>query len=364
MGKLENKTKDNHYVTIYYLKTFLNENSKIYQGDLKTGIVYKKNESELKTMCEKTNIYTIKTKITDTDISRFKEIFNIDLNDKVDEDLILKLVKFLNDELADLEPVQIKNNKVAEDEINKNLKDKINNPGISREQESLFTLYEEDFNPVYDKILQDENISFLKQKTNEDFESYLYKKVIRFIYKQFSKKALYETSIQQPTFPDFVKDDYYDFLHCIIIQYFRTEKIMDIFENILKSYSEKPAHLLFLTIHYKCIKLVCTLLNNNFKVVLIKNNSKADFITSDNPSINIYSSIVNGNLSGDEFEIYFPLSHKLAVLYSKKDCYKNIDDFTITTEKEIDIWNNMLKDNAKRYIYGSSKSLLKRYLKK
>ncbi|MFZ9181150.1 MAG: DUF4238 domain-containing protein [Rickettsiales bacterium] len=113
--------------------------------------------------------------------------------------------------------------------------------------------------------------------------------------------------------------------------------------------------------HYQTIDLTNRLVASGYKLVLIKNCSDLDFITSDNPSINTYSHIVKsgGNLKEDEFEIFFPLSPKLAVLYGKKGDYYDLSTVEIKSMLQIRIWNAAIKEVAHRYIYSDQEDIVK-----
>lgn len=371
---IKNETKDNHYVHQYYLKSFLNENKSIYLKDLKNNQIYEnKSPNAVKTICVKKNLYTIKKKITENDVLYFTKLFGLLPIKKDDEKFLSFLVRFLNDDLGDLFAIKIKD-KNKEDKFNEFLRNKLNNPDISRNQETLFTFYENEFNYIHEKILKEKTLSFL-EKDNGNFKLYLRTKIIGLISKEFGKLCLDAIEYQESSdilknFNFGMKNSYYDFLHFIIIQFFRVQKNMNFLscprldkeeKDLLKSKDINHESIPHLFIHYQSINIASSFFKDNFKFILIRNESNIDFITSDNPCMNKHYKEFQNNQNCEKAEIYFPLSPKLAVLYSKEKQYENIKEFSLKKDSDINNWNNILKDNAERYIYGNSRNLLEKY---
>lgn len=173
-----------------------------------------------------------------------------------------------------------------------------------------------------------------------------------------------------------------DLIHYLIIQYFRTEKQITNLKNSLlhlkkywelqyanyplPDYVEKFLDLnedsfIFIFIHLKSIYLVESLINVQYKLLLLKNETEIPFITSDSPCINIYASYIDPfELQGDDFEIYFPISPTLALLYTNRTGYKNIEnsEITLNNKKMILQFNSSIKKLAKRYLYSNINNLL------
>lgn len=363
-------TKNNHFVPQFYLKNFCDDNKFVYKGDLAKNNFYK--VSDLRSECSRKNIYTVKEKISQKDFKLFCELFN--MQHYLDNEFAHILIKYLNDEIADLFLVTTKNKEI-EKKFNDELKARINNPDYSRTQENLFTfIYENDFRDLYEKILKEREISFISQTSSEqNINVYCWIKISAYIYKQIIPKTINAfKKLKADAFDNIPKIDYlnyqsnfyYDFLHFILIQYFRTEKIIESQKETFKKVNIKGDNLIFLLIHLKTIELADILIKENYKIILVENISNKDFIISDCPCTNIYARFVKDRpLENDEFELYVPLSSKLAIICTKRDCYKTLTNSKIflSREKDIDMYNQVSISNAKRFIYGSNEDLIKEY---
>lgn len=261
---------------------------------------------------------------------------------------------------------------------------KIFNNQISRNQEDLYQKYENDFLVIYKKILTQENLLFLEKEKQEDYTFKLHHllKITQYMFHHFYSKSVSEIKklnpkdalelkrITPPGISALKDSEYYDMIYYLVSQYFRTLKMYESLKEIFNSELVRQAiikskkvlnidnvnssNFIYLMSHYQTIDLTNRLVASGYKLVLIKNCSDLDFITSDNPSINTYSHIVKsgGNLKEDEFEIFFPLSPKLAVLYGKKGDYSDLSTVEIKSMLQISIWNAAIKEGAYRYIYS------------
>lgn len=369
------KTKENHFVPRFYLKSFLNSSKEIYLFDKNENKLHK--TKNLKEICCKKNLYTITEKISKNDVEWFKKVVSLSDDDVYNEYLRI-LVCFLNDELANLFYIEM-SDKEHQIKLNNEIKE-ILNEKISRNQELLFSFYENDFRKIYEKILKENRIDFLSSSKGGVF---FYKSldIIQFVYQKLSQKMKIfiekyfkekQGHNEQDVLKDLKKNDYYDFWHYIIIQYFRTESIIKLFslsndeQKKLKRFNINTENVMFLIIHFQILNILENLIHEDFKLILIKNKTETDFITSDNPAVNPYSYIIkDGKLLNDEFEIYFPLSQKLAILCSKNFLHKNYDkvksELSITESNEIDFWNKLILRKATRYIYATSETTIKIY---
>lgn len=384
---MTSSTKKNHYVPRFYLKSF-QKGGVLYQRDLTNNKIYP--ILNLMEVCQKNNLYTIQNKITRDDITFFFQIaYKGGQVNPYDQRFFTFLISFLNDEFANLLEVKSINdsdtNKITE-EIRK-----IFNNEISRNQEDLYQKYENDFLGIYNKILSQKNLLFLQKEKEEEysFKLHHFLKITQYIFHHFYSKGVSEIKKLNPkealelkrispTSISVLKDsEYYDMVYYLVSQYFRTlkihESIKEIFDSelfrqtIIKSKKVlnidrvNSNNFMCLMSHYQTIDLTNRLVAGGYKLILIENCSNLDFITSDNPSINTYSHIVKsgGNLKEDEFEIFFPLSPKLALLYSKKDDYSDSSTVEIKSMIQISTWNSAIKAGAKRYIYSDSEEMVK-----
>lgn len=370
-------TKDNHYVPVFYLSKFLDADARTHMLDKKKGVIH--STSDLRTIAFKTNLYTIKNKISENDVSCFKKMFKIKEDDLITNTTIKLIVPFLNDELGFLISIKSKSEEKKEiiEKIGKEFKDSLCEKEISRNQELLFCEYENAFRPIYDAILTDGKIS-LSCDNSISAIPYLASKMALYVYESVPKKIVMMKKnvpeikaefcrISSKIRADVPKNQYYDLINYIVIQHLRTLKIWGAFninsENF-KKYGVNSDSLRFLFVHCHSLAIVDNLIKDNYKLILIKNKTQTPFITTDNPTRNTYVSFAEDRkLECDELEFYFPLTPDMAILYSKRACYSETDEIEITNEAGIEPFNMLLFDGAESYVYSNSKTYLENLLK-
>lgn len=375
-----NNTKKNHYVPKFYLKNFTDEKGNIYFFDKSKKMFH--NTKNLKIIAFKENLYTITNKISQADIKLFCKLFDVpmDIDSKIF--FIDALKCFFNDEFSKLFRIKHQN-KDIEKELNKIFGDLLNET-ISRNQELLFSLYEDDFIPSLTYIVENKEMISIQENKDGIF-AYLFKKIISFIFEKMQQKMLeispdIKNEIEPiKTVPIYSKNQYYDLLHYVLIQCFRTNKIINV-DGMLEA-TRSPlfkvgniypnAHnVMFLFIHYQTLNMADKLIQRNYKIVLLKNCTEKNFFTSDNPSINTHAEIIQDFGPKDiGCEIFFPLSPKLALLLTNtptmfQNYNKQKSEIIIDKEEQIDYWNNLIFNNAERYMYGSSQEELESFIDK
>lgn len=366
-------TKDNHYVPQFYLKSFIGANGFIYCYDkIAKKFLPTKNTQ---TIAFKTNLYTITQKINRTDIQVFGKLFDLALDSLLGKIFLFYLTALLNDEFKKLFTITYSKNKEIEKEINSQLENLLNSPDVSRNQELLFCFYENKFIPIYNNILQCETLEGIKH-SEQNTISYLVFQTMGFVLKTMwsklkliSKKYPNANIFPQKELKDTIAKDYYiDCVQYLVIQYFRTNKrirnslLKDIERNILGKTGEKinMNNVMYLLVHFHTLNLIDKLISENYKLILLKNTTTIPFITSDNPAINPYVGITSVHTPPSGYEIFLPLSPKLALLYTNHCLYKTTNSVTILKEtKEVDYWNKLIFQEAERFIYSNSDILLK-----
>ena len=361
-------TKDNHYVPQFYLKSFIGPDKFVYYYDKITNKFLKTKNTE--TIGFKTNLYTITQKITNTDINVFATLFGLKLNSPLEKMFLLYLTALLNDEFKKLFTVTYSKNKQIEQEINFKLENLLNSPDISRNQELLFGFYENKFIPIYEDILQSETLENIKRNEKHPV-SYLVFQTMGFILKTMwsklkliSKKYTEVNIFSQPKLKDTIVRDYYiDCVQYLVIQYFRTSKRIrnSLLEKIGKKVHEKTKgqvsmdNIMYLLVHFQTLNLIDKLISGKYKLILLKNTTRIPFITSDNPAVNPYTGIIYQDTIPDGYEIFLPLSPKLALLYTNCCLYKTVDFVATLNERvQVDYWNKLIFDEAERFIYTHS----------
>lgn len=363
-------TKNNHFVPQFYLKSFQDSSGIIYCFDKETHRIHQ-TRSLKEIGCQK-NLYTITTKITKEEIACFEYLFKLNLNLPLEKQFILYLTSFLNDEFKNLFDLKYKKNKQLEIKVNKMMAQILNSPDISRNQELLFSFYEGQFQPIYQQIIRTEQLSCVKPEQIRPV-SYLAFQTMVFILHIMERKLkkfldryapVTSTPIQKISNP-FTKDPYLDCIHYLITQYFRTSKLLrsSLLEELGKTFQPKKRintdNIMFLFIHFHGLNIINTCINEKYQLYLIKNLTDLAFITSDNPAVNPFSGICSPGISPANFEVFFPLSPKLGMLYSNCCLYSSTDSvITIEDKCKIDYWNKLLLKECERFVYGNSKCVL------
>lgn len=164
------------------------------------------------------------------------------------------------------------------------------------------------------------------------------------------------------------EDDQMSFLLFLNLQYFRTKNISD---NLLESIKKLPNPAQFDGFIERAMNPMRWLMANTVtynslvrrKIVFIENKSTLDFITTDQPVINVYAAFGKSavEMSEDELELYCPFSPKKAVLVSFKDCYTDMSSIS-ASEKDVRIYNGILVKCSNRFVFSKDKGGLNPWL--
>jgi hypothetical protein len=156
-------------------------------------------------------------------------------------------------------------------------------------------------------------------------------------------------------------EGFMDFIYYLSAQYMRTKKIR---ESIKLSFSQKG--------HAKTIENTWNILSHifatnmggslycqrkDFKLILIKNISDHEFITGDQPVINVFSCSTPEGQAPDRLAFYYPISPLLSVLIIEKKYFigKALLEYG---NKEVLSHNDAMRQQAFEQIYASKKSSL------
>lgn len=299
-----NNTKNNHYVPKFYLKQFLDIDQKIWKLDKTNSKIYHPNN--LKTECSSKNLYTVKNKITSTDVDIIVKLFELDKKE-MHKKTLNYLVVFLNDEIGKLLKVKYSKDTNIEKIINDSLNNDLNNSDISRTQELLITeLFENKFIPIYEQIINTGSIDFINQEINESIALYLCTNITKFVYKYLERKCEQLVNSKFPNGSAFtIKTNiYFDLILYFFFQELRTDNVIKklreslVSSGIQEYINVNNENFSFLTMAMLLIVMAEKMfyINTPFKFILIKNNTNLKFITSDCPCINIYSSFIEDRL--------------------------------------------------------------------
>lgn len=369
-------TKENHYVPQFYLKSFLNSDNTIFYYDKQAKKVY--STTTLQKLAVKKNLYTVQDKISRADRQYFCDLFQINSLPLLAQQFLSCLICFLNDELKELFSIQCKSNKEIENQLNTLLEHRLNTPDISRNQELLFSFYEEQFQPIYHRLINTEDATFL-QTQEKAATSYLAYKIMHRILSYLGKKVAilvkdYPQASPLPTYTferTLFADQHLNCLHYIITQYFRIPhrlssfSIPQTYQDIITKRLGSPItekNVMFLMVHFQSLNVIGKLVSDNYRFILIKNKSRKSFISSDNPAINSFCSVSSAEKPPEGFEIFFPLTPSLALLYTKycfdKEFSPQTATITLKDSSQAVFWNQLLFKEAERYVYADAEATL------
>lgn len=94
-----------------------------------------------------------------------------------------------------------------------------------------------------------------------------------------------------------------------------------------------------------------------FRIVLLQNESSKEFITGDQPVVNIYNE--KNFETPKDTELYYPVSPKLAILITKNKFYKNHVEIKLSAG-QVKYYNRVIIQNSKNQVYASIKKTLER----
>ena len=346
---MDNKTEDNHFVPQGYLKNFI-KNNHIYYKDILNNYPVQKTQS-VKGLCVEENLYTLHEKISNEEFQQFLNIACI--NDKFLIDLCEKIKNYLNGDFSEMGY-----------ELNSLIKVIAsfymdNKETCSYYQEDLYGYYDNLFPNICENIIEIEQIpTFEDDKYAIDDLMYnlqvccarkalncLYNGILEDTQDEVEKEDLKSKKRELFKQMTFEQNDYMNIILYMAIQFFRTDNTIKKLASIIKDehFKEKFAFLYAQCMPYV---IVSNIVQKNGRLRLIINSSSTDFITSDNPCINIADT--------NELNLYMPISNKLAIICN------NIDnnDKNIATDSEISSYNKLLKNKATKYIIGCSEDIL------
>ncbi|MEM6248429.1 DUF4238 domain-containing protein [Shewanella vaxholmensis] len=152
-----------------------------------------------------------------------------------------------------------------------------------------------------------------------------------------------------------------DFCNFLGIQYTRTNRSLMMQKEMIQEVLKKNPKYNDNVDPIKIVKVLNMVMSNHIGnwiyssglFSLISNNSDVEFVTGDQPILNIGEKHEDG--VAKEMKIYYPLSPKIALLISNYYVENDIHD-----ENEVKKYNNFIIDASFEQIYASSKCSLER----
>lgn len=151
-----------------------------------------------------------------------------------------------------------------------------------------------------------------------------------------------------------------EFFHAIAEQYCRTKKIKEGTNNAvmeLKNPNIRGHNVWILIRHSLAFKMGLSLFYNKYQVCLLE-NFDGNFITTDQPVINIHADC--GNKIPEDFELFYPISPSLALIISKQEKYPD-RTILIVDDAEVMSWNERMAELSYNQLFSDKKSILESY---
>ena len=352
---------------------FFNNDGKIWRTDKSTGEPRDFN-STLDIGVEN-NLYTVVSKITSQDVAFLQALLLTPLTD-IELNIIDNIVGILNDDFRSLDGLKIssKNHtKEISERLNLLLNDMLcSKRDVSRNQEELCTMYEDDFYSVRDTILTSKSLDCLYPLPTEfrDPKYYMFfkvkakaynmmlKKMCNIIKKDAPEEFIYFKERIKKTKPKIVNTPYYDLMFYSIFQMVRVPHFLHLFDEDgkaekLRANGINIINVQFIYLHFETIRRLSSWHYQGLKPILVINQTSIPFITSDRPCFNIYGKLMDCGYNSEAFELFFPISQDCALIYSKRSCYKDVHIIRESDENAINMWNKLIIDNANRYIFST-----------
>ena len=158
------------------------------------------------------------------------------------------------------------------------------------------------------------------------------------------------------------EDDYYLFNTYMCVQYFRTKNRKKSFLAMQKDYPTVDILRIWnISSYMLASNMAFTIANDGYKHIFLENNTAINFITGDQPVINTYTGLeIINPLEYEPFELYYPLTPKLALLITRNDAFTHKSIYQLN-EDDVYKYNDLIFKNSFEQVYSKEKSELYRY---
>jgi hypothetical protein len=148
----------------------------------------------------------------------------------------------------------------------------------------------------------------------------------------------------------------FDFLTFLLSQMIRTQRCKNTIIELATSDSRfaqlsgRPEVTLCYFTHLGIHRIATTLIRDNFRLVFLVNATTENLITGDQPIVNTFADF---GRKDEHLEIYYPLSPKLAMLYTPRPCYSDTNELQLTAE-DVKQYNRLLFEQCEDQVYSFS----------
>lgn len=206
------------------------------------------------------------------------------------------------------------------------------NSAVERNFYNINDLNREDINSIIDTINHDKNTS----ESENQFRKELLNEILNFLDKKdnFKNEKIFKNNFFENKYMDiennflpilkkilnkdisfYNQEKYcYNFIYYLTSQYMRTKAIKEKENSYIKKYQNKDVSRIWNILSYFTAHSICSLIfsqRDKRKLYLLENKSDVDFLTSDQPVLNLAPS--------PKYCLYFPVSPRIAILLQEED---------------------------------------------
>ena len=164
---------------------------------------------------------------------------------------------------------------------------------------------------------------------------------------------------------DEIKEHRRRIVRCMLFQYYRTKIMRDSIKEVFKKILDNNRNCMEIGVEPSVVNVDNLLTpyllfmsmtgNDDFDIAVIKNETNIDFITCDQPMINLCADYKT-NVAPEKFIFYYPVSPKFAILVNDRvdsilECVTSID--------KVNTLNNKIVDAHGDFLFASSEHQLK-----
>ena len=149
-----------------------------------------------------------------------------------------------------------------------------------------------------------------------------------------------------------------DFLYFVSIQYFRTVQIREAFISRINYPNVDLRRVWLVLSHIFAVNMGHSLYIDRaaFCLQVLKNDSNVPFITGDQPLVNLLSNPSKGAPPPSEFELYYPLSPRIAVVLTERGRGTRFPERL--TQQWVRSLNQAMANHSYVEVYGNSEDAL------
>lgn len=208
------------------------------------------------------------------------------------------------------------------------------------------------YNIIQEKKIEiEEKLDLMKSNIMEDFHA---------DFENFGHKLIKVKKLEDLKFLEDEEALFKTFIF-LCSQYVRTKKMQIAFSQKFENhYTILPKY--FHIISFVLATGIATGLRffKETKFMLIENISETDFITSDQPIINLKEDEKDENGNVKSFELYYPISPRIALKIHYNDEWKKFDNWKVNKE-HVEQLNQIIFNKSQDFIFANNSKQLERY---